>query len=133
MTQHPAPQLKPEKYAYSFNAPRTEGAPYPPHSLQEAVYGRLHKAKQVPPELTVFLDKDLTGYAFATDEYLSAATVIAGVLYRKLEQVSPCGDATKLAQALCIALNTASEQFEYLEDTIQTKIVEGLDKEVRRG
>ena len=30
-------QLRPQSDNYSFFAPRTEGAPYPPYSLKEAV------------------------------------------------------------------------------------------------
>ena len=119
-------QLKPEKDTNCFHSPRTEGAPYPPLSLQEAVYGHLDKANPVPLELTAF-DEDLTFYTFATAEHLAAAEAIAGVLFRRLEQAKLQKIDLNLMSALCLALSSAIDEFGQLTENMREKIMKPLE------
>lgn len=121
-----AAQLKPEKNTPCFHSPRTKGAPYPPLSLQEAIYGHLDKANPVPPELAAF-DENLTFYTLATAEHLTAAEAIAGVLFRRLEQAKLQKFDFNLMLALCLALSSAIDEFDQLKENMRQKIMKALE------
>lgn len=122
-----APQLNPQSSNYCFYAPRTEGASYPPYSLC-AAERLLHQAKAIPPSLT-FFDEDLLGDVYRAREHTDAATTLAGLLYRALEQEG--SKSLGLARALCLALAEANYGVEMTGERLRKAILKALGQEVR--